>query len=261
MAVKPLSSVQRALRVLETISINQPISLAELSVLLGEDKSALQRVLVTLSSAGWVRPTGGRVKSWEITEQPLIVANHARRRSSLVARLRPFLESLRDSTGESASVAVANERGIVTVDVAESPLLVRASPRLGSVAPAERSAAGLAVCAHLEAIAVADFLGSPIGPELRNEIERTRQRGWSLNAGAIDPFASSLGAAVLDSSGHPVAALVVSAPSERLPKARYGEVADLLTDAARRASEPNADGSWPARSHPGAATERRQGVS
>ena len=55
MAVKPLQSLQRALSVIEAIAANQPIGVAALARLLGEDKSAVQRDLMTLADAGWIR--------------------------------------------------------------------------------------------------------------------------------------------------------------------------------------------------------------
>jgi IclR family transcriptional regulator, acetate operon repressor len=247
--VKPLGSVQRALRVIEAIAANQPIGLAELCRILDDDKSALQRALVTLADSGWIRPTGDQVTRWEITEQPLVIAGQARRRSGLVTRLHPFIESIRDTTGESVSVAVPDAGRIVTVDVVESPHLVRAAPRLGSILPAEASAAGLALFAHLDLDAVAEFLGAPVHAALRREIDRTRERGWSLNAGAVDASATSLGAAVCDATGRPQAAIVVSAPSDRLTADRYDEVAASLLEATDAAGDAEG-GHRPAMPHP-----------
>ena len=235
MGGKPLGSVQRALSVLEAIASHQPIGVAALCRVLDEDKSAVQRVLVTLAGAGWIRSTGEQVTRWELTERPLVVAGQAQRRSGLVARMRPTLEALRDETGETAMLAVPDLDRIVAVDVVESRHLVRTAPRLGMVLPPETSAGGLALFAHLPDEEVTRFLGAPPSRSLRAEIERTRARGWSLNAGVVDARATSLGAAVLDGAGHPVAVLVVSAPSDRLTEADFHKTGELLARAAHAA--------------------------
>ena len=54
MAVKPLQSLARALGAIDAIAEHQPVGLSALARALDEDKSALQRVLVTLHAAGWI---------------------------------------------------------------------------------------------------------------------------------------------------------------------------------------------------------------
>src|SRR5215218_6454615 len=67
MAVKPLQSLTRALAAIDAIAEHQPVGLSALARALGEDKSALQRVLVTLHTAGWIRPVAGELTRWELT--------------------------------------------------------------------------------------------------------------------------------------------------------------------------------------------------
>lgn len=232
MAVKPLQGVERALAVVEAVAAHQPIGVAGLCRLLDEDKSALQRVLVTLHTCGWIRPSGGDVTRWELSARPLAVASQAQRRSGLLARARPVMEALRARTGETVILAVPDAGRIVAVDVIESRHLVRTAPRLGMVLPADNSAAGLAIFAHLQADELTPFVGPDPGPTFADELACTRARGWSLNAGAVDASATSVGAAVLDAARRPVAALVVSAPSERLPPQEHPAVGELVRAAA-----------------------------
>jgi IclR family transcriptional regulator, acetate operon repressor len=247
MAVKPLQSLQRALSVIEAIAAHQPVGVAALGRLLDEDKSAVQRVLVTLQASGWIRPVGGEVTRWELSSTPLVVATQAQQRSGTLARARPVLEDLRDRTGETIIWAVPDARRIVAVDVVESRQLVRTAPHIGMVMPVDASAAALAIFAHLDGEDLARY-GAPIeDPTFCRELADARARGWSLNAGAVNARATSIGAAVLDAGARPVAAVVVSAPSDRLVAAQFDEVAELVLDAAasvgthpRAASLPSA---------------------
>jgi IclR family transcriptional regulator, acetate operon repressor len=236
MAVKPLHSLQRALAVLEAVAAEQPIGVGALARRLGEDKSTLQRVLVTLHATGWIRPAAGESTRWEVTTRPLVVAHLAQQRSNDLGRARPVMEALREATGESVVLAVPDTGRIVTVDVAESRQLIRSAPHLGMVLPIDAGAAALAIFAHLTPAEIASF-GAPIGdPNFDAELRHARARGWSLNAGVISAHTTSIGAAVLDATGRPVAAMVVSAPSARLTADLYDAVGQQVLTAARAAS-------------------------
>jgi IclR family transcriptional regulator, acetate operon repressor len=233
MAVKPLQSLQRALSVIEAIAANQPIGVAALARMLDEDKSAVQRVLVTLQMSGWIRPVGGEVTRWEISSVPLVVATQAQHRSGVLSRARPVLEALRDRTGETIIWAVPDARRVVAVDVVESRQLVRTAPHLGMVMPVDASAAALAIFAHLEPEEIEAFGAPADDASFRRELDEARARGWSLNNGAVNARATSIGAAVLDATGRPTAAIVVSAPSDRLVSAQFGAVGELVLAATR----------------------------
>jgi IclR family transcriptional regulator, acetate operon repressor len=232
MAVKPLQSLQRALLVVEAVAEHQPIGVGALCRLLDEDKSALQRVLVTLHASGWIRPTGDGATRWELSTRPLVIVGAAQRRSGLVARARPVMTSLREATGETVILAVPDAGRIVALEVVESRHLVRTAPHVGMVLPPETGAAGLAVFAHLDDAGIAAYLGTKPDGTFSADLADTRRRGWSLNPGVVHTGATSIGAAVLDAAGRPVAAVVVSAPSDRLPPDRYPVTGGLVREAA-----------------------------
>jgi IclR family acetate operon transcriptional repressor len=232
MAVKPLQSLQRALSVIEAIAANQPIGVAALARLLDEDKSAVQRVLVTLQASGWIRPVGGEVTRWELTSAPLVVAAQAHQRSGALARARPVLEDLRDRTDETVMWAVPDARRIVAVDVVESRQLVRTAPHVGMVLPVDASAAALAIFAHLDGEDLERYGAPADDPVFQRELADARSRGWSLNDGAVNARATSIGAAVLDAGARPVAAVVLSAPSDRLVASQFDAVGELVLGAA-----------------------------
>jgi IclR family acetate operon transcriptional repressor len=232
MAVKALRSATRVLAVLEAVASLQPVGLAAVARHLDEDKSAVQRALATLAEDGWIRSAPGDAVRWELTTRALVMASHATVRSDLRERARPVLERLRDDTGESVLLAVADPPRVVTLDVAESRQLVRAAPHVGMVLPPVGSAAVQALLAHLPADEVGDYLGHPPDRAERDALAAVRRRGWALNQGAVHAESSGVAAAVLDADGRAVAAISVSAPTQRLAKARHAEVAALVVAAA-----------------------------
>jgi IclR family transcriptional regulator, acetate operon repressor len=232
MAVKAVRSATRVLAVLEAVAELQPVGLGAVARHLDEDKSAVQRALATLAEDGWIRPVGTEPPRWELTARALVMASHATVRSDLRQRARPVLEALRDATGESVLLAVPDPPRIVTLDVVESRQLVRAAPHVGMVLPLQGSAASQVLLAHLPAVEVVAFLGRRPRSEERRSLATVRDRGWALNQGAVHAESSGVAAAVLDGDGRPIAAISVSAPTERLPPSRHAEIAALVVVAA-----------------------------
>jgi IclR family acetate operon transcriptional repressor len=73
--------------------------------------------------------------------------------------------------------------------------------------------------------------------ELKSELERVRQRGYAIDNEEVEEGVRCLGAAVLDHTGRPIAALSVSAPAFRLPMDKLDAVAPSVRRAAQVLSE------------------------
>jgi IclR family acetate operon transcriptional repressor len=216
MSVKRLQSASRVLRVLEAVAEHQPVGVGALARSLDDDKSAVQRALMTLADDGWIRPAPGPSTRWELTTRIHVVADMAQGYRDLRDRSRISLDALRHDTGESIILAVPDLARLVIVDVLESRQLVRTAPYIGMVIPGATSAAGKAVLARMTPAARVAFLGGPVPVELDAELAEVTDRGWSLNDEDIVAGATSLGAAIVDPEGAPIAAVVISGPSVRL---------------------------------------------
>ena len=235
-SVKTLGTLARGLRVIEAIAEHQPIGLTELSRVLEEDKSALQRTLATLHDSGWIRPLPDSPPRWEVSVKPLVVAGRALTSSPLPTRARPLLGSLRDATDETAHLALVDGSAIVVVDVAEGKQIVRTTLQAGQVHPPETSAAGRAICARLAPDARTAIAPDPAMLLSDEDYTQIRARGWSLCEGAVQPGSTSIAAAVLDPDGSPIGAIIVSGPDTRLTPDRYAEIGALVRDTAAELS-------------------------
>ena len=220
MPVKQVQSAARVLATFEMLAEHQPAGVGALARLLDDDKSAVQRALMTLAEAGWIQRTAVDPGRWEVTARVLALAHAAHRHTDLRERMRPTLQALRDETGETAFLSVpAGGRVVVAVDVVESLQLVRAAPHVGLVVPPDTSAAGQAILAHLPPDELALFLGGPVSPALAERLAEVRRRGWSVNDQDVVAGARGVGAAVLAAGGRPVASVTISVPADRLPAA------------------------------------------
>jgi DNA-binding IclR family transcriptional regulator len=236
MAVKHLKSAARVLTTFEALAEHQPVGVADLARVLDDDKSAVQRALMTLNAAGWIRRASGDRTRWEVTTRVLGLAHRAQRRIGLRERTRPTLEALRECTGETIILNVPENGQIVILDVVESKQLVRTAPQVGFVVPTTSSAAGQAILAHFDEDEVALYVGGPPDARLRALLAEVRRRGWGVNAGDETPGARAVGSAILGDDQRPIASITISAPAERLPDPVLNALGPQVADAARRLS-------------------------
>ena len=228
MAVKRSSSASRVLKVFEHCAAYQPIGVSALARDLGADKSAVQRDLMTLADAGWIRVAVGMPGQWELTPHVLTLARPPHSTDSLRQRARPALERLRGETGETAYLTVPDGDQFVVLDALESEHLLRMVQPVGMVVRIHGTATARAILPHLPEDEQVRLLGAPVTAAMREEFHATRARGWAVNDGDIEPSAVAMAAAIVSRQGVPAGALVLTGPVERLPPARRDDVGRRL---------------------------------
>jgi DNA-binding IclR family transcriptional regulator len=233
MAVKRSSSATRMLSVFELVARMQPIGVSALARELAADKSAVQRDLMTLADAGWIRAVPGSKGQWELTLHMLSLARPPHSSHSLRHRLRPLLERLHTDTGETVYLTLPHQNRFLVFDAIESRHVLRIVPPVGMTVPIEGSATAKAFLPYLDAAGQAALLGAPPSPALLDEFARTRARGYAVNDGEIVPGSVAIAAPLLDTAGRPVGTIVVVGPSERIVADRRPPIGALLRDAGR----------------------------
>lgn len=236
MSVKKSQSGSRMLSVFEAVAAGQPIGASALARELGEDKSAVQRSLVTLAEAGWIAPTGDKPLRWEVTARMFTLAHLPSSSEELRARARPALDELRDASGETAFLVVPDASRFIVVEVAESRRVLRMAPRIGEVVTPDRTATGRAIMAHLDAAARAALLGREPSPQEEAEFAATARDGYAVSRGEVVPGATNLAAPLFDARGAPIAAIAIAGPTDRLDEQRIREVGAMLAQAVARLS-------------------------
>jgi IclR family acetate operon transcriptional repressor len=246
-----VKSVVRSLDVLEVISDHQPITVGELTRLLDLPKSTVQRTLVTLHEAGWLRQTSDAVTSWEISPKILAIRPPALRDGELYAAARGPMSELRDATNETVHLVLPNEDdGVILIDRADCDQPVRSYSPLGYRSPYMTTATGKAIMAYLGADDVARILraapadqfdGSELSvATLSRDLARVRATGYSLNLLEHRPGVCAIGAPILDARQRPIASICISIPSMRFDKTKVDAWAALTVEAAARISQGTA---------------------
>lgn len=237
MSVKRSQSGSRVLTVLETIASHQPIGVRALARLLEEDKSAIQRALMTLAHAGWIRATREPPARWEVTAHILTVAHAAMGSNDLRRRARPILDQLRDDSGETVLLTVPDIRSFVVVDVIESRQMLRMVPPPGTVVCAHNTATGRATLPFMGSERQAELLGAAPTEALLESFELTKQRGYAVSVGEINIAATNIAAPIFDFEGQIAGAAVICAPKERLTEANLEPIAKMVVRAAQEISQ------------------------
>src|SRR3954463_2061196 len=125
-----------------------PAGLIELADASGLDKSTAARLLAFLAERELVTRDSG-TRRYAAGPALLGLGAAALRRSDLRVGARPYLERLRDATGETVTLHVRVADDFVCVDGVESPFPIRRAMPLGETLPLHLGSTGKAILAFL----------------------------------------------------------------------------------------------------------------
>jgi len=225
-----VQSVQRAAALLEAIADSaEPRTAPELAELCGLNRSTAWRLLATLEDEGLVDrdPASNRYSIG-----PAAARLAAAGTDSLPRTARPHLEELSLRTGETVSLAVPRRLQLVYVDQVQAPH-VMAADWLGRAVPLHATSTGKALLAFLPqeeqnaalTQSLLPFTDSTITDpaELREELARTRRRGYAVSRGELETALWGASAPVRDREQRAIAVVSVWGAEARL-KGRLDEL-------------------------------------
>jgi IclR family transcriptional regulator, acetate operon repressor len=242
----PIESVDNALRLLLMFRDRGEIRLSEAREALGVAQSTAHRLMAMLAYHDFVRQDPGS-RAYRAGPALIDVGLSVVRSMDIRAIARPFLEDLMQQVGETVHLATLEGAGARFLDAVESEHALRVAGRTGRVLPAHATSVGKAMLAALPDEEIDRIYPGETLPaqttrtitsksDLRVELERVRKRGYASNSGESEEGVSSIGVAVLNSSGRPVAAVSVAAPVSRMSASLARQVAIPLADTARHVS-------------------------
>ncbi|MDD1449931.1 IclR family transcriptional regulator [Sphingomonas sp. H160509] len=239
--------VELAFQIVELLGQHQPAGVTELAKLAGIPKSTAQRALGALHKTGWIEPASDDRGRWTLSLRALIAAGRA---NSALETLRgiaiPVMDELRRYSEETVHLNFRFDRLLILIERLDGIKPVRYFFPYGAISTLHATASGRAVLARLNAEELDTYLDRPmraitrktiVDPvAFRAEIEATRARGYAITFGGNRPDVHAVGAAITDPTGRPIAAMTISAPSERLDDGMAAAYGPRLADGARRIS-------------------------
>lgn len=242
--VKP---VHKALQVLLHLgSAERPLTLTELSHQLCIPKTTIFRYLHTLVANGFVAHDTATdqyclgLRLWEL--------GHAASANVEVRTVAlPHMRSLRDQFNETVNLGLIEGKDVVYVEIVESHHSLRMHAKIGGRDPIYSTSLGKAVLAFLPEHQWSRHLPSRLMPRtsntltmigsLRQDLQRTNERGYALDIGENEDGAYCVGAPIFGATALPSAAISVAAPASRLNEAARQSIVAAVLATAKRISQ------------------------
>jgi DNA-binding IclR family transcriptional regulator len=231
-----LSSVKKTFKVLEIFTPNQPeLGVTEINRLLGVDKSSISRILITLTSAGFLERNSLNRKyrlGWKLVD----LGNRVMSRYYNVRDYAsPFMEELGKRINEIIHLSILDRNEIVYLEKKGEGQTLTVATKIGGRNPAHASAMGKVLLSGLSQDELAEILThSPLQrftsttiteiPKLLKELEKVRKQGFAIDNEESFAGIRCVAAPIKDDKGKIIAAISATVPKQRMTKQRMVEI-------------------------------------
>ncbi|MGE5537722.1 MAG: IclR family transcriptional regulator [Gemmatimonas sp.] len=243
--MKLVRIVDRAARILECFGRATPeLSLPQISSRLRLPKPTAFRILTNLVRHGLLQHNPATA-TYTLGFATLRLADDLLQSLDIRAHARPVMQAIRDAVNESVVLSVRRGDFRYNIDTVESTHAIGQTQQIGTPVPLYAGAASRALLAAMTDEEVRSYLArTKLVPfqkttlvdadKIREDIARTRRRGYVVTSAEYTPGGHAVGCAIVDAAGHGVAALHVSIPNARFSKAAEDICAKNVVEGARR---------------------------
>lgn len=223
--------LQKALDVIEHLAYRPAATMRAISEATGVEKAAVYRILNTLEQRGFTERDDE--KRYAPGPQLLAAASALLSEHDIVADMLPTMHALRDEFQETVNLGVLIGADIEYLAIVESQLSLRMTAEVGAVHQARSTALGKAILASLPAEELRDALGvdGDVPRDLRDELARTRERGYAIDFEENERGAICVAALVPSSGPGRPHAISISGPITRMSPVAIERIGTRLRDA------------------------------
>jgi DNA-binding IclR family transcriptional regulator len=241
-------SAERTLAILESLSVAKTgLTLPELSRRLGLPKSSTHCLLLTLERHGYLI-RNQRTHRYMFGLKLFSLANLALNGIKLREQAAPFLHALMQRCGATVHMAILEHDEAVIVEKVEPPGGTRLATWVGKRLDLHCSGVGKALIAYLPEAKLLSLAGDHKLPRynentvtsirrLKQEIEETRRRGYSIEDEEREIGRRCVGAPVFAAPGEPIAAISVSGTAAEIPTEAIAQLGGLVIETASQIAE------------------------
>ncbi len=220
-----LTTLARGLTVLRSFSKERPeMTLSEVATSTALSPAVARRCLNTLVELGYV---GKKGKMFLLTPEVMDFAHAFLESMNLEEVVRPYLQEVRDKTGDSSSLAVLSHFDILYLVHVSTNRMVRMAAGVGTRFPAYATSLGRVLLAHHSNEFIEEFLH---GTELkkltdktvtsisllRKILKKTRRQGYASIRDELDYGIVSIAVPVRNDTGEIIAAINCSTATTRV---------------------------------------------
>jgi DNA-binding IclR family transcriptional regulator len=237
-----IAVIDKAARVLDALlEVPAGLTPAEVAVAIGSNRSTAFRLLTSLEQAGLL-DRDSLTARYRLGVKFLQYGEGVRAGMGLVDVADPTLRRLSDLTRLSVTLAIREGFGARCIHRIPGPDVESFAWKVGEWLPMHLGAAPKALLSGLPDAELESFLGQDgerrtrdgllTGQDIREEVARTRRRGWSLNREGLTAGVTSLGSVIPTVAGTPVCAISVAGLNHHFRGDRLKQIAAAVTAAA-----------------------------
>jgi len=235
-----IQSLDRGLQILETVGrSSSPVSLAQLTGVIGIDRSSVFRLANTLKRRGFLAyPASGKdyvlgTALWRLSRQYDW--------SGMLATIaHEHLQMLASATGETAHLAIREGTKALFIDHAATNHVIAISGQTGELVPLYCTSHGKALLADFDESALRQLFGrKPLARHTKSTLKTVAQlalacaeiraRGFATDNSEFLEGVRCVAAPIRDKEGVLLASIGISAPATRFPASRQAQVAAQVT--------------------------------
>lgn len=222
-----LSTLERGLSVLRAFNQSRPeMQLSEVAAATGLNPAVARRCLNTLVQLGYVAQHGRR---FLLRPEVLVFGSAFLASMNIEEVAGPYLQALRDETGDSSSMAVLSGHDILYLAHVSTNRRIRLGASVGTRFPAYATSLGKVLLAFQDEAAVDAFLNEAELPrltentitsasELRKLFRRIRSEGYASAQDELDYGIVSVAVPVFDRDRQIAAAINCSTSTTRISR-------------------------------------------
>lgn len=240
--ISPITSLDRALVVLETVAAAGPegLALGEIAARTGLNKGSVHRLLRGLAHREYVT-RHGEDRNYVLGQAPRRIVRTFGAGDNLPLLFRPLLLELSRRTEELVHLGVFDGRRVVYLDKIEPERSVRVWSRVGRRAHIASTALGRALVASAPPSdtlmtryaeeADPEHAHPTLDRRFRDAVDAARTLGWAIENQENEPGIACVGIALTSATAQDVA-ISVTGPAERMNPERLTEIGALLRELA-----------------------------
>ena len=183
--------LKKAIEIIETISERKELTIADLVDILGQDRNAVNRIVLTLQHLGYLCRLENR--KYTLTLKMFQIGSSALDQNQIIRTVKSYMKELSDCFGQTVCLGQSNEKSVVTVDLLNGTLPINFSARVGDAAPIQTTSMGKSILAAmpddkldqlLKTLKFTKYTDNSIlnATDLKKDIEKIRRRGFAEDA-------------------------------------------------------------------------------
>jgi DNA-binding IclR family transcriptional regulator len=234
-----MSSIRRSVQVMELLARKGSLGVRPVAQQLGLPLGSVHRLLLDLEAEGVAERT--LEGEWALSFRLLEITGMQLDRIELPQLARPFADRIAEETRETVNLNALHNMMGVTIDKVRGNEGMQLDMRIGSRGPLNCGGAGKAMLAFMPPEQQQLVYAQPLRQltpytivdprELEREVQRVRQRGYSLDYDEVVVGVRCVAMPILNRAGHAVGALSISGPSAKQPGPELDHMVALLGEA------------------------------